>query len=183
MTVSFETERLELMVLQSTNADKALDYYIRNKDFLEEWDPHRPFGFYTQEYQAQMLDNEFKAYEEGNLLKLWIHLKGDPTKVIGFVVFNNIVRGSFLSCHLGYKLDKHHINKGYITEAILRGIEVIFNEYMLHRIEANIMPRNERSQRVVEKLGFYNEGLALKYLKIHGKWEDHIHFVLLNDRA
>jgi ribosomal-protein-alanine N-acetyltransferase len=50
----------------------------------------------------------------------------------------------------------------------------------LHRIEANIMPRNQRSLRVVEKLGFVDEGLSRDYLKINEKWEDHIHMVLLN---
>jgi [ribosomal protein S5]-alanine N-acetyltransferase len=59
----------------------------------------------------------------------------------------------------------------------------MFQELGLHRIEANIMPKNKRSLRVVEKLGFYNEGLAYKYLKINGKWEDHIHMVLLNDKV
>ena len=43
------------------------------------------------------------------------------------------------------------------------------------------MPRNQRSRRVVEKLGFAEEGLARKYLKINGVWEDHIHYVILND--
>ena len=89
--------------------------------------------------------------------------------------------GAFLSCYLGYKLDKDEINKGYMTEAVKKGVEVVFNELGLHRIEANIMPRNKASLRVVEKLGFYNEGLAYKYLKINGKWEDHIHMVLLNE--
>lgn len=57
----------------------------------------------------------------------------------------------------------------------------MFNDFGIHRIEANIMPKNKRSLRVVEKLGFYNEGIANKYLNINGKWEDHIHMVLLND--
>ena len=35
---------------------------------------------------------------------------------------------------------------------------------------------------LAEKLGFHNEGLAVKYLKINGKWEDHIHMVLLNEK-
>ncbi|KNF08661.1 acetyltransferase [Gottschalkia purinilytica] len=73
------------------------------------------------------------------------------------------------------------VNKGYITEAIKKGIDIMFNNYGLHRIEANIMPKNKPSLRVVGKLGFYNEGLARKYLKINGVWEDHIHMVLLND--
>jgi ribosomal-protein-alanine N-acetyltransferase len=181
MTMRFQTDRINLAVLQKKDAEKVLDYYIRNKDFLEEWDAHRPEGFYTLEYQQQMLEKEYKAYFDGTLLKLWISPKGEPSKVIGFVVFNNIVRGCFLSCHLGYKLDKDYINNGYITEAVKKGIEIVFNDYGLHRVEANIMPRNIRSMRVVEKLGFYDEGIALKYLKINGVWEDHIHFVLLNE--
>jgi ribosomal-protein-alanine N-acetyltransferase len=43
--------------------------------------------------------------------------------------------GAFLSCHLVYKLDKDEINKGYITEVIQKEIEIIFNEFRLHRIE------------------------------------------------
>jgi ribosomal-protein-alanine N-acetyltransferase len=43
------------------------------------------------------------------------------------------------------------------------------------------MPRNRASMKVVEKLGFHNEGLALKYLKINGEWEDHVHMALLNE--
>ncbi|MDF2805036.1 MAG: alanine acetyltransferase [Anaerocolumna sp.] len=99
------------------------------------------------------------------------------------ISFSNIVRGAFLSCHLGYSLDEQYINQGYVTEAIRTGIEVIFKEYKLHRIEANIMPRNLRSKKVCEKLGFKEEGLAKDYLKINGKWEDHIHMVLLNDEV
>jgi ribosomal-protein-alanine N-acetyltransferase len=69
------------------------------------------------------------------------------------------------------------------TEAIKKGIDLVFNDYGLHRIEANVMPKNVRSLRVTEKLGFYNEGIAHKYLKINGIWEDHVHMVLLNDNV
>lgn len=88
------------------------------------------------------------------MLRLWIVKKNDDTKIIGSIAFDNIIRGAFLSCHLGYKLDKDEINKGYITEAIQKGIDIMFNEFGLDRIEANIMPKNKRSIRVVEKLGF-----------------------------
>lgn len=180
MQTLYETERLSLKVLDRTYANLVLDYYTRNKDFLEEWDPLKVEEFYTAEYHEKQLEAELVNIGNRNLLKLWI-FKKDKNKIIGFISFNNIIRGAFHSCHLGYKLDKDEINKGYITEALQKGIEVIFNEYKLHRIEANIMPKNKRSLRVVEKLGFYNEGLAYKYLKINGKWEDHIHMVLLND--
>lgn len=49
----------------------------------------------------------------------------------------------------------------------------------LHRIEANIMPRNLPSIAVAERCGFQLEGMSPKYLRIAGVWEDHLHFVLL----
>lgn len=65
--------------------------------------------------------------------------------------------------------------------SLARVIRYAFDELRLHRIEANIMPRNSASLKMVEKLGFSSEGLARKYLKINGIWEDHIHMVLLNE--
>lgn len=178
----YETERLVLKVLDKTYAELVLDYYLRNKIFLEEWEPVKSEEFYKRFHQEEQLDKELVNIENGNSFRLWIFKKDDDRRIIGSVGFNNIVRGVFLSCHLGYKLDKDEINNGYMTEAIQKGIDIIFNEFGLHRIEANIMPKNIRSLRVVEKLGFYNEGLAYKYLKINGKWENHIHMVLLNDK-
>jgi ribosomal-protein-alanine N-acetyltransferase len=127
------------------------------------------------------LDSEFAGIEKGSSFRLWVFKKGDNSRIIGSVGFNNIVRGAFLSCHLGYKSDKDETNNGYITEAIRHGIKIMFDEFGLHRIEANIMPKNKASLRTVEKLGFINEGISRKYLKINGVWEDHIHMVLFNE--
>lgn len=179
----YEAQRLVLKTLDRTYAESALDYYLRNKAFLEEWEALRGEEFYTRPYQEEQLDKELVNIKNGNSFRLWIFKKDDDRRIIGSVGFNNIVKGAFLSCHLGYKLDKYEVNKGYMTESIQKGIDIMFNEFGLHRIEANIMPKNIRSLRVVEKLGFYNEGMAYKYLKINGKWEDHIHMVLLNDKV
>lgn len=181
--MAYETPRLYLRILDKTKAYLVLDYYMRNREFLREWEPVRDENFYTLEYHERQLEKDLIEIESGRLLRLWVFKRDEENKVIGTVAFNNIVRGAFQSCHLGYKMDKDEINKGYATEAIKKGIEIIFDEYKLHRIEANIMPKNKPSLRVVEKLGFYNEGLAYKYLKINGKWEDHIHMVLLNEKV
>lgn len=58
---------------------------------------------------------------------------------------------------------------------------MVFEELKLHRIEAPIMPRNETSINVVSKLGFTNEGIAKKLIKVNGIWEDHIRWALIND--
>jgi ribosomal-protein-alanine N-acetyltransferase len=177
----YETERLLLKLPDTDFSAAALDYYIRNRSFFKKWDPVRDELFYTQEYQTELLKNDRRCIENGTMFKLWMFKRESPERIIGSAAFSNIVRGPFLSCFLGYRSDKEEVNKGYVTEAVRKGIEVVFNELGLHRIEANIMPENKASLRAAEKLGFRNEGLSVRYLKINGKWEDHIHMVLLNE--
>ena len=94
---------------------------------------------------------------------------------------SNITEGVFQNCYIGYKLDFREIGKGYMKESLKRIIKYIFEELGLHRIEANIIPGNERSINLIEKIGFRREGLAKKLLKINGVWEDHYRYAILND--
>ena len=75
-------------------------------------------------------------------------------QIIGTVGLNNIVRGCFHSCFLGYKLDQDFLNRGYMTEAVRAAVDYAFGPLALHRVEANIMPHNQASLRVAEKCGF-----------------------------
>lgn len=176
------TARLILKVIGPDFAQQSLDYYIRNRAFLAEWNPTPPADFYTLPYHQERLRVELGLIKEGRMARFWLFKREDAAlaTAIGNIVFNNIVRGAFQSCHLGYQLDEREVNQGFMTEALRRAIDYAFDELKLHRIEANVMPRNWRSRRVVEKLGLAEEGLARQYLKINGVWEDHIHYVLLN---
>jgi ribosomal-protein-alanine N-acetyltransferase len=176
------TERLILKVLGPDYAAQSLDYYTRNRAFLAEWNPIPAPEFYTLAYHQERLRIELSQMSEGRLARFWLFKREDAafTTAIGNLAFNNIVRGAFQSCHLGYQLDEREVNQGFMTEALRRAITFAFDAMQLHRIEANVMPRNLRSSRVLAKLGFVEEGLARQYLKINGVWEDHIHFVMLN---
>ena len=68
-----------------------------------------------------------------------------------------------------------------MTEAVQKIIEFAFQEVKLHRIEGNVMPKNLASRAILKKCNFICEGISKKYLKINGIWEDHLHYVLLND--
>jgi ribosomal-protein-alanine N-acetyltransferase len=57
----------------------------------------------------------------------------------------------------------------------------MFDDLGLHRIMAGYLPHNERSGKLLDRLGFEKEGLARKYLKINGRWEDHLLTSLIND--
>jgi len=176
----YETDRLWLKILKPNYCRQVLDYYKRNHNFLQEWEPQRPKDFYTLSYQKRQLSYEYRMFKERKLIRFWI-LKKEDNKLIGNICLSNIIMGNFRSCYMGYKLDCDEINKGYMTEAIKKFVEIMFNEYGLHRIEVNVMPRNIRSLKVMKKLNFEEEGYSRRYLEINGKWEDHVHFAIYED--
>ncbi len=178
----YTTNRLILRKLSIDESHLLSDYLLRNKDFLQEWEPIRDESYFTETSVKNIIDNENRSFENKTGLSLYLFNK-DEERIIGNVALTNIVYGPFLSCYLGYKSDKSEINKGKITEALKKLVEIAFKEYKLHRIEANVIPRNLASVRVVKNLGFIEEGLSKKYLKINGKWEDHLHFVYLNEEV
>lgn len=177
----YRTDRLILRVSKLVTPMQTLDYYLRNEAFFTPLDPRRPANFHTISYQRMMLAADEEERQYGNALKFWVFTKENPEQIIGMVSFSNIMGGSVCSAFLAYKLDKDHLNKGYITEAIALGIRIMFDIYKLNRIELAILPRNKPSLRVAEKLGFTREGYSEKYLEINGVWEDHVRFGLVND--
>ncbi|MBF4693922.1 GNAT family N-acetyltransferase [Fusibacter ferrireducens] len=176
----YHTERLVLRTLEKDEHDLLVNYLERNKTFLAPWEPKREQSYFEAENIGRMLENECKNNELGTALSLYI-FKKDSDEIIGNVTLSNIIYGPFLSGFIGYKLDHNLEKQGIMTEALNKMIEIAFNEYHLHRLEANIMPRNIASIKVVEKHHFEKIGLNRKYLKINGKWEDHWTYVLLND--
>jgi len=94
--------------------------------------------------------------------------------VLGTCNLTQIHRGPSQSCNLGYTLDVDAVGHGFLTEALETVILFAFEKLHLHRIEANYIPTNERSGRVLRRLGFTVEGYARDYLDIAGAWRDHI---------
>jgi ribosomal-protein-alanine N-acetyltransferase len=178
----YETDRLILKTLSPGEADQALKYYTDNKEFLAPFEPLRDPIFYTLTEQEKCLREDMINAKMGQSIRFWIYLKNEKTlnRPIGNLAFSNIVAGVFLNAFVGYKLDGQYLNKGYMTEALKKGVTIMFTEFGLHRLEANIMPRNIASLSVAKKVGFYEEGLAKKYLRINGVWEDHNHMVIRN---
>lgn len=105
-----------------------------------------------------------------------ISLKDRPEVFIGKLALSGIMRGAMCGAHLGYWVAADEQGKGYAVEAVTAAVDFAFGPAGLHRVQAAIMPRNPRSIRVVEKVGFRREGYAERYLHIAGKWEDHILF-------
>jgi len=109
-----------------------------------------------------------------------VFMPKNGSKIVATVNLNEIVYGVFRSCTIGYSVSHAYWKQGYGKEAVGKTVEYAFSQLKLHRIEANIIPCNESSLGLASSLGFQAEGLAKEYLYINGKWEDHIHMVLLN---
>jgi ribosomal-protein-alanine N-acetyltransferase len=98
--------------------------------------------------------------------------------LVGVINISEIVRGSFLSGYLGYYAFVPCSGRGYMTEGLQAALHDAFRVHRLHRLEANIQPGNEASRRLVQRLGFRQEGFSPRYLKIAGRWRDHERWAL-----
>ena len=88
-------------------------------------------------------------------------------------------RGPVQAGTLGYWVGQPFARQGYMREAVLAACDWAFHRLDLCRIEAGIVPGNERSRRVLEGTGFAEEGRASAYLEIAGQRRDHILFALV----
>jgi [ribosomal protein S5]-alanine N-acetyltransferase len=102
-------------------------------------------------------------------------------ELVGQLNVGGIVRGSLHSCHLGYWIDSRMAGRGIMPTAVALVTDHCFWAVGLHRVEVNIRPENAASRRVVEKLGFREEGVRQRFLHIDGDWRDHISYVLVRD--
>ncbi|MEO1399515.1 MAG: GNAT family protein, partial [Pseudomonadota bacterium] len=93
--------------------------------------------------------------------------------LIGGLSLSNIRRGVSDTATLGYWMGERYAGQGYMAEAVRAVCAYAFNHLGLHRIEAATVLDNERSQRLLARCGFVEEGIARGYLKIAGDWRDH----------
>lgn len=170
---------LPLVVLEPTDYALLQAYYLENKDHLAPWEPARDESYYAAASMRDLVTERHRQYQE----KTAVHLCAiDDGRMVAECNFTNIVRGPFQACNLGFSVAKEREGCGIMTGVVEQGIQIMFSEYRLHRIEASYMPRNVRSPRVLERCGFVREGFARAYLKIAGQWEDHVLTALVNTR-
>jgi len=129
----------------------------------------------TLEWCRAALIADARAFEAQSAVRLYFFEKGASAgPIVGNLAFTNIVRGVFQACHLGYRIDQRYEGKGLMHEALVEALRYAFEVLELHRVMANYRPTNERSGRLLKRLGFLVEGYARDYLFLDGAWRDHI---------
>ena len=172
-----ETARLRLLLPPPDRAPAVVAYFTRNRDHLERWEPARPEGFYDEETWRERLRLNREELRVGRSLRLFLETR-EGGRIVGSANFTNIRRGVLHGCQLGYALDGEEQGKGLMAEALERALRHVFEELELHRVEANYQPTNERSGRLLRRLGFVVEGYSRDYLFIDGAWRDHVRTAL-----
>ena len=97
----------------------------------------------------------------------------------GVINFSEIIRGAFHSAYVGYYALAPLAGVGYMTEGFALALDFVFRRLKLHRVEANVQPANAPSIALVQRIGFTREGYSRRYVKIAGRWRDHVRFAML----
>ena len=92
----------------------------------------------------------------------------------------NVRRGVAQNAQIGYWLGERFVGQGFMSEAVRLVCEFAFSRSGLHRLEAACIPGNSRSIRLLERNGFRQEGMLTAYLKINGRWRDHLLYARIN---
>jgi ribosomal-protein-alanine N-acetyltransferase len=168
-----------MRVLHPSDAAALCAAYVRNRAYLSRWEPVRAGEYYTETWQATDIANRLAAHEAGEGCPFGLF---DGNRLVGRFNVAGIVRGPFQSAGLGYWVDGEYAGRGLASAAVQRVVELARNELGLHRLEASTLLHNIGSQRVLQKAGFQQIGMAPRYLQIAGKWQDHnLYQVVLHD--
>ncbi|MBC7770857.1 MAG: GNAT family N-acetyltransferase [Pyrinomonadaceae bacterium] len=175
------TSRLLLRPLQESDRAEFIRVQTSSTRHLSPWSPAMEPGQTFDELFSSMLARTLRglSLESDYRFATFLH----TGELVGMFNLNNVIRGVFQNAFAGWWLSVDSIGRGFGCEALPALLDHAFAEQPaglgLHRVQANIIPANERSIRLAQRVGFRQEGLARGYLKIAGVWQDHMMFAKL----
>jgi ribosomal-protein-alanine N-acetyltransferase len=175
---SLLTTEVGLRPIRVQDATAWRDARVRNASWLRPWEPTNPE---TPLYRTTLgpyiaMARTMRREARQGLTLPWVVTYGG--RFAGQLTVGGIVWGSARSAQVGYWIDEAYAGHGIIPTALALAMDHCFFGVGLHRVEATIRPENQASRRVVEKLGFREEGIRRRSLHIDGAWRDHLCYAL-----
>lgn len=152
----------------------------QSRDHLVPWEPQWTRDELSREAFRRRVRHYQRELREDLGYAFFIFREPDET-LLGGITLSNVRRGVTQAASVGYWIGKPYAGRGYMKKALSAILRFAFDELKLHRLEAACMPTNRASIRVLEANGFRHEGLARRYLKINGVWQDHLLYATLSD--
>jgi ribosomal-protein-alanine N-acetyltransferase len=151
----------------------------QSRDFLTPWEPL----WASDELSRSSFRRRVRHYQRDlreDLGYAFFIFAAASGALVGGLTLCNVRRGVTQACTLGYWTGAPYAHQGYMTAAVRAVIPFVFDTLELHRLEAACLPSNIASIRLLEKTGFMREGVARRYLRINGVWQDHLLYALLD---
>ena len=168
-----ESSRVRLRHIENADIDSLYDIFSDAEAMRFFGSP--PFAERADavNYLADINEN----FQKKTLFQWGIALNSD-NKIIGTsTIFSVDERNR--RAEIGYALNREFWGKGYITEALNSLFRFAFEELKLHRIEADVDPRNNASIKILEKFGFQKEGYLRERWIVQGEMQDAFFYGLL----
>jgi ribosomal-protein-alanine N-acetyltransferase len=172
-----------LQPLQRADVRDWVRVRTANEAWLSPWEPSAALPWpdrHTPAAYRAMRRAAGRRARAGTSMPFAVHVDG---RLAGQVTVDNVVRGALRSGLLGYWVDSAVAGRGVASLAVALVCDHAFGPGGLHRLQADIRPENRPSRRLVERLGFRQEGLLRSYLDIDGAWRDHLVYALLAEDA
>jgi [ribosomal protein S5]-alanine N-acetyltransferase len=175
-----ETERLIIRMPRLADVPEVVRFYRNNRAHLQPFSPTFAPDFLDDATWAEQVALRGREFAAGESFRSFLFARLEPRRIVGNLNLTQVHRGAFQSCVLGYNLARDEQGKGYMTEAVAGAVVFAFGTWRLHRVAADHMPHNTRSAAVLRRCGFQVEGRASRYLRINGRWEDHVLTAITN---
>ena len=124
-----------------------------------------------------MIEETLAAYKAGDGVRLAVILTATG-EMVGQINLHHMFHSN-RRCEVGYALAQAHWGKGYVTEALEAALDYAFGTLGLNRIEADIDPRNDASEKVLKRLAFREEGYMRERWIVEGEVCDTTFFGLI----
>lgn len=170
-----ESQRLRLRALRDADADALLKLH-GDPEVMRYWSTSPWTGIAQAHAHLQRARRDF---ESGGVLP-WAIATAATDELIGTVTLFRIDR-DHRRAEIGYALGSAHWGQGLTSEALSLVLHHAFDTLQLERIEADTDPRNAPSRRMLERLGFVQEGTLRKRWFVNDEWCDTALYGLLRE--
>ncbi len=165
---------------QMSDFHSWMELRAASQGFLSPWEPTWPRDDLTKGSFRRRLRRYVRDVRDDMAYPFFI-FDTDSDNIVGGLTLSNVRRGVAQSCALGYWIGERYCRCGHMSAAVGAIVPYVFKTLQLHRLEAACLPFNEASVRLLKRSGFVEEGYAQRYLRINGKWQDHLLFGLVVD--
>ena len=172
-------ERVFIRPPERGDYDAWANLRARSRNFLTPWEPTWPSDALSRGSFRARIARYSEDWRSDQGYNFFI-FRSDET-LVGGVGLSNLRRGVAETASLGYWVGEPFARQGFMSAALPLVLDFAFTQLRLHRVEAACLPTNVPSRALLAKIGFQSEGRARQYLRIEGKWQDHLLFAILRE--